>query len=213
MEEKMEIEENMEPVEVLPDEIPEVDTEEVDVAEESGDAVSDGMTVGEVTVSGGDSIMLDSPMMYTIAEGVQTLADSSVQGYLSSSIVSVFDRLVDNGNYRYYVAYRANYEDNNSGYLYLSNKVNGTQLEDCQVIHMYRVNTGNNYEYTYHYDVYYDDAEWFNLGNGGLYYTNIAAGYPSLGSPVQSKMYSWLPVLVVTVFLGALMIRRKIREC
>lgn len=169
----------------------------------------------EETVSDGDSVSAgpDNTVYVQMLESMQLLADSSQQGYLSSSIVNVFDRLVDNGSYRYYVAYRANYEDSNSGFLYLSNKLNGSQLEECQVIHMYRVSTGNTYEYTYHYDISYDDAEWFNLGNGGLYYTNIAPGYPSLGSPVQSKMYSWLPVLVVTVFLGALMIRRKIREC
>lgn len=176
-----------------------------------GDYPGEEEVIFEESVSDGDSV--DDTVYVQMLESMQLLADSSQQGYLSSNIVNVFDRLVDGGSYRYYVAYRGNGEDSNSGYLYLSNKVNGNQLEECQVIHMYRVNTGNNYEYTYHYDVYYDDAEYFNLGNGSLYYTNISTGYPSLGSPVESKMYHWFPVLAVTVFLAALMIRRKIREC
>lgn len=165
----------------------------------------------EESVSGGDSV--DNAVYVQMLESMQLLADSSQQGYLSSNLVNVFDRLVDSSSYRYYVAYRGNNEDSNSGYLYLSNKLNGWQLEECQVIHMYRVSTGNNYEYAYHYDVNYDDSEWFNLGNGSLYYTNIAPGYPSLGSPVQSRIGLWLPVLALVLILCAFMVRRKIREC
>lgn len=177
--------------------------------EESGEESYAGEV--EATVSDGDAA--DNTVYVQMLESMQLLADSSQQGYLSSNLVNVFDRLVDNGSYRYYVAYRGNNEDSNSGYLYLSNKLNGWQLEECQVIHMYRVSTGNNYEYTYHYDVSYDDSEWFNLGNGSLYYTNIAPGYPSLGSPVQSKIGLWLPVLALVLVLCAFMVRRKIREC
>lgn len=169
-----------------------------------------------VLVSDGDStdyIPMDTMALFDMRSDVQVIADSTIQGYLSSSIVSVFDRLVDNGEYKYYVAFRGVNEDSNAGTLYLSNECSGNQLNNCQVIKMYRTYTGQNYEYNYHYDIGYDDMEYFNFGNGALYYTNIATGYPALGSPKTDRILSWMPIMAVGVFLAAMLIRRKIREC
>lgn len=217
MEEELNVEEVVEeevPEEVV-EEVEEVVEEELEEVEsENTDEELEGEIVeSDVTVSGGDSIVFDNGALYAIRSDVQVLADSTIQGYLNSSIVSVFDRLVDNGNYRYYVAFRGVNEDSNAGTLYLSNECNGNQLNNCQVIRMYRVYTGQNYEYNYYYEVSYDDTEYFNFGNGALYYTNISTGYPSLGSAKTDKVLTWMPIMAVAMFLGCMMIRRKIKEC
>lgn len=213
MEEELIVEETTEELTEI-EEVKEVEEEPEELEGKNTEEELEGETSeGDATVSGGDSIVFDNSALYSIQNDVQVLADSTIQGYLSTSIVSVFDRLVDNGNYRYYVAFRGLNEDSNAGTLYLSNECSNNQLSNCQVIKMYRVYTGQNYEYNYYYDVSYDDVESFNFGNGALYYTNISTGYPSLGSAKTSQVLTWLPVLAVTVFLGCLMIRRKIKEC
>lgn len=206
------LEENLPDQEEIPVEVVEEVTDEVE-GESAGSEIQDETLEDDTTVSGGDSVVFDNSALYSIQSDVQVLADATIQGYLSTSIVSVFDRLVDNGDYRYYVAFRGVNEDSSAGTLYLSNECNGNQLSNCQVIKMYRVYTGQNYEYNYYYDVSYDDVEYFNFGNGALYYTNVSTGYPSLGSAKTDKVLSWMPILGVVLFLGCLMIRRKIKEC
>lgn len=197
----------------------------LDVGDSTGDDLADTETgegeTGEVesdvpgTVSGGDSVgdsgsVLDNVMLMSIAEDVQLLADASTEGYLSSSIVAVFDRVVDKMDYKYYCAFRAG--DSSDGYLYLSNNINGSTLNACNVVHMYRTYT-DGVGYQYFYDVSYDDTETFNLGNGAMYYTNIVSGYPALGSPVETHISVWLPIFAVLTLVCGFMIRRKVKQC
>lgn len=190
----------------VPEEIVEEDLIE-SVEEDPIDTVSSGDAAPEVVVNNSAS----EALLMTISEDVQYLVEASVDGYLSTSIVDVFDRVVDSHDYNYYVAFRGS--DSSEGYLYLSNYCSGNTLTDCLVVHMYRASSGENYSYDYYYQVSYDDSESFNFGNNAMYYTNVVSGYPELGDSGMKHLSVLVIIFMIAAFVFSCMIRRKVKQC
>lgn len=193
----------------VPEEIVEEDPIDI-VEDESFNTVSSGDagSASEVVVIDNSA---SEELLMTISEDVQYLVEASVDGYLSSSIVDVFDRVVDSHDYNYYVAFRGS--DSSEGYLYLSNYCSSNSLDDCTVVHMYRASSGENYSYDYYYQVSYDDSESFNFGNNAMYYTNVVPGYPELGDSGMKHLTDVVIILMIAVFVFSCMIRRKVKQC
>ncbi len=172
-------------------------------------------------VSGGDAVPsvsgnvvvinneLDTGALDGIQSDVSFLAaqQASSSGYLSSSAVDVFDRVVNQYGYAYYCAYRYD-NDNYNSLLYLANgcRVDGATvtLEDALRVRLYRQYAGgSSYNYNYYYTVQDAGDVSINFGGNLMYYTNCLDGYPSLGDVPRRGRYPVGLVLVVCVILFA----------
>ncbi len=152
---------------------------------------------------------LDSGALDGIQSDVSYLAaqQASASGYLSSSAVDVFDRVVNQYEYDYYCAYRYDNDSYNS-MLYLADhcSVNGrtVTLEDALQVRLYRqYASGGSYNYYYYYTVQEVGDTDISLGTNLMYYTNCVDGYPSLGNVPRRGNYPAAVVLIVAAVLFA----------
>ncbi|MCI9277774.1 MAG: hypothetical protein HFH90_08825 [Lachnospiraceae bacterium] len=177
------------------------------------------------TVSGGDVLPSDSPLpsvsplpfdhpvflpadssaIAEIAEGLERLIQdqASSSGYLSSSALDVFDRVVSGYSYDYYCAFRYD-SDSYNALMYLSDdiQVSGSSvlLEDPLCVRLYRVYNNSTRAYDYHYSVSSPGDVSVSLSGSLMYYTNCVEGYPVLGglpspggySPQSIILWFWL---------------------
>lgn len=135
---------------------------------------------------------------------------ASGAGYISSTILETFDRVLQQYDFDYYCAYRTG-DDNYSAVLYLSDtySYNGSTLylDDVTQVELYRANVGtgyNNYEYRYNVSSAGDVD--IRMDRDLMYYTNCVPGYPALGEVSAPTKYSQstsfvICLLVIIVFL------------
>lgn len=202
---------------------------------EDGTIEPSGTVVGDTveTVSGGDAA--GSPvstltaddvaavMTATLDENLSTLQDdvsylagetASSAGYISSTILDTFDRVLQQYEYDYYCAYRSG-SDSYSAVLYLSDTYtydgSTLYLDDTLRVELYRTNTGTGYS---NYEYYYStsgagDIE-IDFDTDLMYYTNCVPGYPALGEVPAPTHYSQGTSLTICllVVIAFLLIRR-----
>lgn len=152
---------------------------------------------------------LDSNLA-TLQSDVSYLAGetASSAGYISSTILDTFDRVLQQYEYDYYCAYRSG-SDSYSAVLYLSDTYsydgNTLYLDDTLRVELYRTSSGN-----YNYQYYYGTSEAGDIEIGFdtdlMYYTNCVPGYPALGEVSSPTNYSQgtsfvICLLVIIVFL------------
>lgn len=148
------------------------------------------------TVSGSDVFVLPDPVDYTdsfssLEEPLAYLASeqASSSGYLSSSCLDAFDRVVEGYAGPYYCAFR-NSNDTYNGVLYISEDADSSGgrvvMKDALKIELYRTQTGSgSYNYQYYYSKSNAGDVEINFGNNLMYYTNCLEGYPLLAG-IQS---------------------------
>lgn len=149
----------------------------------------------------------NAQLLQSIDDGISLLAAQSVYttGYLSTSALDTFDRVVSGLDYRYYVAYRYDADSYNS-ILYLSNKMDlsgsSFTLSDALQVQLYRVRVGTTSTYTYHYTVSQAGDISLSIAGNPIYYTNCLVGYPLLGDlPAPSHYPVWQLVLFVLLLM------------
>lgn len=172
------------------------------------------------SVSGNDAVPVtytyDSPALVELQSDVAYLASetASSSGYLSSSALDVFDRVVESLDYNYYCAFRYD-NDSYNAVLFLSDKIsrNGSvvSLSDAKKVQLYRVASGSGYNYSYYYSVIDVGDVDIQLGDNLMYYTNCLVGYPALGSLTAPGHYpAWIPlVLLVGLVIAFFTFKRR----
>lgn len=124
-------------------------------------------------------------------------------GYLSTTQLDLFDRILAGKSYRYYIAYRTG-SDNYAAVMYACNKIsksgNTITLEKPMQFQLYRSYSGNTYYYYYTHTQLTSDS--VTLNSNTLYYTNMTEGYPTLAKIGSSQLeFSKDTILVFGVFL------------
>ena len=146
------------------------------------------------------------------SEGIQAMQDdvsflaaqqASSAGYLSSSALDTFDRVLEGYNYDYYCAYRYD-DDQYNSIMYLSNDIswngNTVTLEDALKVQLWRYRTSSSYSYQYYYSATPAGDTDITLSNNLMYYTNTKTGYPVLGGvPAPSRYPPWMLPAVAAV--------------
>lgn len=181
------------------------------------------------SVSSGDAVPVlgtsDNPLVvqpvdspdYT--EGIAAMQDdvaflaaqqASSAGYLSSSALDTFDRVVRGYDYEYYCAYRYDSDQYNS-IMYLSDDIswdgNTVTMEDAMKVQLWRYRYSSNYNYEYYYSATPAGDVDITLGSNLMYYTNTGKGYPVLGdTPAPSHYPSWLPGVGSYLLMGILLL-------
>lgn len=192
---------------------------------------TDGTTSGTDSNSSGDGEAPDTPVSTLTADDVAAVVSETLDenlatlqsdvsylagetasnaGYISSTILDTFDRVLRQYEYDYYCAYRSG-SDSYSAVLYLSDTYNfdgsTLYLDDSLRVELYRTNTGSGYG---NYEYYYSTGEAGDIEIGFdtdlMYYTNCVPGYPALGEVPAPTHYSKgtsfiICLLVVVVFL------------
>lgn len=164
------------------------------------------------SVSSGDALGTpDNPATVQVtgtpdySEGLSAMQDdvaflaaqqASSAGYLSSSALDTFDRVLEGYDYDYYCAYRYD-DDQYNSIMYLSNGIswngNTVTLEDALKVQLWRYRTSSNYSYQYYYSATPAGDTDITLANNLMYYTNTRTGYPVLGGvPAPSRYPPWL---------------------
>ena len=190
--------------------VPATDTPEPPVESVSGSdgSGSDGFGSGSADSAAAleavevlsDSIsMLQSDVTYLAS------AQASTAGYLSSTALDTFDRVLQQYDFDFYCAFR-NGSDSYNSVLYLSNRMelegDTLLLYDATQVQLYRTGSGYGYDYEYFYSVSNAGDVSVALGNDLMYYTNCAVGYPALGSlPAPTKYPGWFTVAFVLLFV------------
>lgn len=169
-----------------------------------------------VVVYSNDNSGLEAPLN-AMQEDVAFLAaqQASNAGYLSTSALDTFDRVVEGYDYDYYCAYRYDSDTYNS-MMYMSDKMtlSGTvvHMKDAVQVKLYRTyHSGSNYYYTYHYQISNAGDVDINLGSNLMYYTNCKTGYPILGHvPAPNHYPAWVTLFVLLLaFLLFFVFRRR----
>lgn len=150
------------------------------------------LTGSSDTVSSGDVYPLPdySESFTSLEESLAYLASeqASASGYLSTSCLDAFDRVVEGYSNPYYCAFR-NSSDTYNGVLYIADRVtvNGNKIlmQDAFKVELYRQQSGGNYNYQYFYSrSSVGDVE-IDVSGNLMYYTNCVEGYPLLAG-IQS---------------------------
>lgn len=151
----------------------------------------------------------DSAVLAEIQADVERLLyeQASSSGYLSSSALDVFDRVVGGHGYDYYCAFRYD-ADSYNALMYLSDSVSSSGssvvLEDSVSVRLYRTYNSSTRVYDYHYSVSSAGDVSVSLSGDLMYYTNCADGYPVLGGvPAPGRYPPALLVLLGAVLLFA----------
>lgn len=163
-------------------------------------------TLTEEDVAAVVSYALDEELS-ALQDDVSYLASQSASsaGYISSTILDTFDRVLQQYDYDYYCAFRTG-SDSYAAVLYLSDTFtydgNSLYMNDSLAVELYRVNDGsyyNNYEY------YYSTASAGNIeidiDSDLMYYTNCIPGYPALGEVPNPTHYSNSSTLVICLLI------------
>lgn len=162
-------------------------------------------------------LSVSAPLLVDIQEDIARIvqAQASTEGYLSTSALDVFDRVVEGYNYSYYCAFRYD-NDSYNAIMYMADKISSSGssvvLQDAVSVRLYRVYNSSTRVYTYHYLKSDAGDVSVSLADGLMYYTNCDAGYPTLGSvSAPSKYPSWAVLLCGVIFFALLIIsfRRK----
>lgn len=186
-----------------------------------GDALGSPVYVVPVDTLSADEVAavvsdtLDSNLA-ALQDDVSYLASetASSAGYISSTILETFDRVLQQYDFDYYCAYRTG-DDNYSAVLYLSDtySYNGSTLylDDVTQVELYRTNIGtgyNNYEYRYVVSSAGDVD--IRMDRDLMYYTNCLTGYPALGEVSAPTKYSQGTsfIICLLVIIAFLLIRR-----
>lgn len=163
-----------------------------------------------LSVSGGDyvddsSALFDVSVLSDEIVELYTINQNVANQYLSSAIVTVFDKAISGASYGSdYVAWRDDVSDSNSGYLIIGKgKVNGSNItfeSGAILCHYYRTwISSTNYQYNYSV-VHTDDAYSINFSNR-LIYTNLIEGYPVLGDRIDTKSDKTFFLIAVGIIL------------
>lgn len=160
-----------------------------------------------------------TPLLLDIQEDIARIvnAQASTVGYLSTSALDTFDRVVSGYGYDYYCAFRTD-SDSYNATMYLSNNLqdsgNGFVLEDSVMVRLYRTYNSTTREYQYYYSVAGAGDVSINLGTNLMYYTNCREGYPILGDTPAPGHYpdSMLVLILVGVIIVFLLIRSWFRR-
>lgn len=184
----------------------------------------DQLTGSSDTVSSGDVYPLPdySDSFTSLEESLAYLASeqASASGYLSTSCLDAFDRVVEGYSNPYYCAFR-NSSDSYNGVLYIADHVtvNGNKIlmEDAYKVELYRQQSGGSYNYQYFYSrSSVGDVE-IDVSGNLMYYTNCVEGYPLLAG-IQSpdlKLYDsffnmvFFMFFFIITFLGIGMVMKK----
>lgn len=184
----------------------------------------DQLTGGSDTVSSGDIYPLPdySDSFTSLEESLAYLASeqASASGYLSTSCLDAFDRVVEGYSNPYYCAFR-NSSDSYNGVLYIADHVtvNGNKIlmEDAYKVELYRQQSGGNYNYQYFYSRSSAGDVEIDVSGNLMYYTNCVEGYPLLAG-IQSpdvkihastfNMVFFMFFFIIT-FLGIGMVMKK----
>lgn len=154
-----------------------------------------------------------------LSDGITYLASeaASSAGYISSTILDSFDRVVEQLEYDYYCAYRTG-SDSYAAVLYLSDSfdiVNNTlNFDDAYRVELYRTSTGSGYNYEYYYSSSSAGDVDIIIDSDLMYYTNCLPGYPALGSVESPKNYDKSSTFVICLLLiiAFLLLRRSRRD-
>lgn len=160
------------------------------------------------------AVLADSGVMEEIQAELERIANAqaSTAGYLSSSALDTFDRVVGGYGYDYYCAFRYD-SDSYNAQMYLSDGIvssgSSVVMEDSVLVRLYRTYHSSDRTYTYHYSISSAGDVSVSLANGLMYYTNVKDNYPTLGGePSPGRYPHWfvpfcgvLFVLVLIIFL------------
>lgn len=163
--------------------------------------------------------LLSSPLLMDIQEDIARIvnAQASTVGYLSSSALDTFDRVVSGFGYDYYCAFRTD-SDSYNATMYLADKCrdsgNSFVLEDSLMVRLYRTYNNSAREYQYHYSVTSVGDVSISLGSNLMYYTNCREGYPILGNTSAPGHYpdSSLVLILMGLIVVFLLIRSWFRR-
>lgn len=177
-------------------------------------AVSSEVASGSDTTASGNVVYVENPetseAVSVLSDSIATLqsdvtylanAQASTAGYLSSTALDTFDRVLQQYDFDYYCAFR-NGTDSYNSVLYLSDRMelegDTLILYDVTQVQLYRTSSGSSYSYEYYYSVSSAGDVSVALGNDLMYYTNCAVGYPALGElPAPTKYPGWFTVMFV----------------
>lgn len=159
---------------------------------------------------------LQSYMEYnSIDSGVDLASlDPSASSYLSTAQLDLFDRILKSGDYRYYIGYRTG-SDSYGAVLYACDKITvsgSTIVMDSPMrFQLYRTYSGNQYYYYYTHTQL--SADTVNLNSSILYYTNMVAGYPTLGDVGRNELMLSQPAIIAfgvfVLLLMLILLRRR----
>lgn len=140
--------------------------------------------------------------------------EAAANNYLSTTIVSVFDKVVNGAKLgTNYCAWRDQDNDSSSGYLIIGKgSVNGSTLyfeSGAQLCHYYRTYTGSASSYQYYYSVQTTTQQYNISVNNRLVYTDMLPGYPSLGSRSDTPANKSLIIIGAIVILVIFMLGRS----
>lgn len=140
----------------------------------------------------------------------------STSSYLSTTQLDLFDRILDGGDYRYYIGYRTG-SDSYGAVLYACNEVNISgntiTLISPMQFQLYRTYSGNTYYYYFTHNQLINDT--VNINNSILYYTNIMPGYPLLAkqgnNDIKFSKENLILIGIVLLILIVILGRRRKR--
>lgn len=154
----------------------------------------------------------DSSVLLDIQEDLERIVNeqASTSGYLSSSALDVFDRVVSGYDYDYYCAFRYD-DDNYNAIMYLSDFLSrsgsSVVLSDALCVRLYRTYSSSSRVYSYYYAISRPGDVSISLSGNRMYYTNCSVGYPVLGSsPAPGRYPGWLVPLCATFFVCAMIL-------
>lgn len=215
------------PVDFGLDNIPGVDSvlegSEVGGRQDSGDSLEGDGLFGESSSSSSSDLLSDPAFMEFLQSyleynsmdagiDLQSLNPSAVS-YLSTTQLDLFDRILKSGDYRYYIGYRTG-SDSYGAVLYACDKitVSGSTIvmDSPMQFQLYRTYSGNQYYYYYTHSQLSTDT--VTLNSSILYYTNMVAGYPTLGDVGRNELVLSQPAIIafgVFVLLLILILLRR----
>lgn len=140
----------------------------------------------------------------------------STSSYLSTTQLDLFDRILDGGDYRYYIGYRTG-SDSYGAVLYACDEVNISgntiTLISPMQFQLYRTYSGNTYYYYFTHNQLANDT--VSINNNILYYTNIMPGYPLLAkqsnNDIKFSKDNLILIGVVLLILIVILGRRRKR--
>lgn len=180
------------------DDLSESEDDSNDFEEDS--SVSGGNVLPEVAV-------VDLQSLEDINDNLSRIVreQASSAGYLSTSALETFDRVVAAFRYDYHIAFRYD-SDNYNAVMYLSDSVvdngNNILLHDALAVRLYRQYISSGRYYTYHYSTSSVGDVSVNMSGNLMYYTNCVPGYPVLGGdPAPGNYPGWfIPLIAVLIF-------------
>ena len=196
-----------------------------DLFETDPEAVADviGQSGYELPVSAGDAVPASGAYaaygdVAAMSDGIMLLASDSAaaNGYLSSTILDLMDRIVDGYGSDYeYLGFRTSQDDSYSAVLYIG--LHGSGSGDMvsfegDVVQVTFARTGSNYDYVPYFNISSVSDLTVSLASRSVVYTDCLPGRPTLGSrTVQDFPAAGAAMVLFAVVLAAVFLRRRPR--